>query len=580
LINFAWMKRKTIYFILFFIAPFLMFSQLKSEGFDTLEQNIEELSIINKQEALATIQKMQILASSDSDSSLLIARTLYYEASVNHRQNIVDSTLEKRIREQLIHAAKPSHENNLLMCALELTLLAQEEYSKAFEIALQATENSEALNDSVCMTRSLNMMGIICDKVGLIDMAEEYYMNALNWVEKESPTYYNIKNNIFNYYLFRSHDDDFAFADSLHVLIDEVKERDYKGILLILYINASNYYTYTDDSDDAFQYLTMAKTLCEDNPTIQAIINNNLGYYYLTKKDYDNAFDYFNTALKFVEKYPNSSSFALIYRNFANTYEQIHNADSALYYLKKSMEYDNINDRKTLIMELHRERLSSSLEKAEDKLELAETEIKLKNTQVTITFLSAVCIIIASILLFILFWQKRKSMKQRVLLKEAEAKELFARLEKEQIIQNNQAILLESKLREITSYSLLLSNKNQILRQIQDVSERIPATEKSIKREIKGIIKENLQVENDWNDFMLHFNNVHPEFFERLQNNCPQITRSEQKLAAYIRLGLSTNQIAQMLNVTSESIRSNRYRLRKKIGLEKDENIDTFIQNL
>lgn len=169
-------------------------------------------------------------------------------------------------------------------------------------------------------------------------------------------------------------------------------------------------------------------------------------------------------------------------------------------------------------------------------------------------------------------------MRQLVLLKEAEAKELEIRLQQEQVIQKEKE---ESKLRELTTYSLLLTNKNEVLNKILEVAETISSnTEMDNRKKIETIIHENIRAENDWNDFVIHFEKVHPRFFEKVREYYPDISQSELRLMAYIRIGISTKQISQMLNVTPESIRTSRYRLKKKLTMEKEANLDDFIHSI
>lgn len=550
------------------------------DEFVHLETEVGNLSVINKQKAIACIDKMYSLANQSPDSSLFIARTLYSEASLHYRQNIIDSTLYDKINKGLENVKTPSLEEDLLYCALGNYLLIKEDYSAAFEAFNMANEKAALLNDSLTLTASLNMMGIICDKVRLVDLSEDYYTQALKWAKKNSIIYYSIKNNLFNYQLLREKPDSLFVVESLSNLIEEVKEQEKTGILLILYINAGNFWSDMGDHEKSISFLKMANDLCEDNPQIKSLILHNMGYYYMENKKYKEALNHFMQSLKIQEEYPNSFSISHICRNISYIYEQTNQPDSALLFLRQSLSFDEANNKRSLIMETHRQRLMSSLEQAENSLKESQSEIKLKNKQFSLILISVVGFIIVALLLMIIFLQKRNAMKQQLKLQEAEKNELSLQLEKEQMQQKAQASELENKLREVTSYSLLLSNKNQILHQIKQVCDQLPDSEKTIKRQIKGIVKDNLHIENDWNDFMLHFNDVHPDYFERLNALCPQLTQLEQKLAAYIRLNLSTSQISQMLNVTPESIRSNRYRLRKKLGLDKNENIDNFLQSI
>ena len=191
-------------------------------------------------------------------------------------------------------------------------------------------------------------------------------------------------------------------------------------------------------------------------------------------------------------------------------------------------------------------------------------------------------IIITAALVFTLFWHKKR---QQSLRKDLEKKELETKLENEKHLQQLQARqhqeILEAKAREIASYSLLVSNKNQILQQIADIAKRIPGSLPEAS-EIQNIVKSNINTDKDWEDFMLHFKKIHPCFFQRLKEfPCSnELTENELRLCAYFRIGMSNKQIAQILNVSPESVRMHRYRLKKKFALKEESNLDDFIRNL
>ena len=141
---------------------------------------------------------------------------------------------------------------------------------------------------------------------------------------------------------------------------------------------------------------------------------------------------------------------------------------------------------------------------------------------------------------------------------------------------------MDQKIREITSYSLLLANKNNLLKEIEDLASK--AEEETGNQnclQIKRLIGESLHMDGDyWQQFVGLFTQVNPHFFDNLKQKFPDLTANEIKLCAYIRIGMSSKQIAQMLNLSPESVNKNRYRLRKKLGMEKDEALDKLIASL
>ena len=81
---------------------------------------------------------------------------------------------------------------------------------------------------------------------------------------------------------------------------------------------------------------------------------------------------------------------------------------------------------------------------------------------------------------------------------------------------------------------------------------------------IKKLINENLNFDNDWDSFKIHFNGVHPEFFEKLKSKYPTLSPGELKYCAYFKIQLSNKEIARLLNVTPKAVHIAKYRIKKK----------------
>lgn len=140
--------------------------------------------------------------------------------------------------------------------------------------------------------------------------------------------------------------------------------------------------------------------------------------------------------------------------------------------------------------------------------------------------------------------------------------------------------LLDQKTRQLSSLALQLAQKNHLL---NDLLKEIQEWEKpnaTRKRNAIKLIQSNLTLDEDWNRFQMHFEEVHPGFFDYLQRTYPQLTNSDIKLCAYLRMRLENKEIAQLLNISPKGIETARYRLRKRLDLEKPIRLNEFIQGL
>jgi len=113
-----------------------------------------------------------------------------------------------------------------------------------------------------------------------------------------------------------------------------------------------------------------------------------------------------------------------------------------------------------------------------------------------------------------------------------------------------------------------LVQKGQILQSVRDSLKvlNLEAKEKSesqIRRIVK-VINEDIRLDNNWEQFERHFDQVHVNFLKRLRQAYPNLTANDHKLCAYLRMTLSTKEIATIMNISVRGVEISRYRLRKK----------------
>ena len=89
-----------------------------------------------------------------------------------------------------------------------------------------------------------------------------------------------------------------------------------------------------------------------------------------------------------------------------------------------------------------------------------------------------------------------------------------------------------------------------------------------------------LENNNNWDEFHFYFEQVHPQFYEKLETQYPTLTSKEKRLCAFIALGLSTKEIADITFREVRSCESSRNRLRKKLGVEPDVDLTNFIRQI
>ncbi len=141
---------------------------------------------------------------------------------------------------------------------------------------------------------------------------------------------------------------------------------------------------------------------------------------------------------------------------------------------------------------------------------------------------------------------------------------------------------VDSQAKELASIALQITYKNEVLNQIKTklnkVSQKMihEESKRQVLELIKTIEKDMLQ-EEDWDKFEYHFDQVHEDFIKKIKNNYPDLTPKDLKLCAYLRMNLATKEIAPLLNISVRGVEIHRYRLRKKINIDRETNLTDFL---
>jgi DNA-binding CsgD family transcriptional regulator len=129
---------------------------------------------------------------------------------------------------------------------------------------------------------------------------------------------------------------------------------------------------------------------------------------------------------------------------------------------------------------------------------------------------------------------------------------------------------LETNQRELASSTMYIVQKNELLAklkdQIKELKKQYPDNKYKGLQDIESTLQSSLHLEDGWEKFKLHFEQVHPHFFEELKAKHPKLTKNEIRLCAYFHINLSTKEIASLLNIDPASVRRAKTRLYKKMG--------------
>lgn len=158
--------------------------------------------------------------------------------------------------------------------------------------------------------------------------------------------------------------------------------------------------------------------------------------------------------------------------------------------------------------------------------------------------------------------------------------ELFQKNENEQQLKNE----IEFKLKELTAFTLNMIQKKEMLEKIKAeielVKEKTTGENRSHLTRIISTINFSQHLDKDWCNFKLYFEQVHQGFFDNLQASYPDLNSNDLKLCALIKLNLDTKQIASVMDISPESAKVAKYRIRKKLGLTGQDNLTMFFATI
>jgi len=146
------------------------------------------------------------------------------------------------------------------------------------------------------------------------------------------------------------------------------------------------------------------------------------------------------------------------------------------------------------------------------------------------------------------------------------------RLNSEIIYKSKQ--LADSTISVIEKKDLLQKIKKEISSQKEILGTQYP--NKYYDRIIR-IIDESLNSDNDWEVFQNNFNRAHNYFFKNISAKHKELTPNDLRLCAYLKMNLSSKEIASLMNVSTKTIEVARYRIRKKMNLNKEDNLTNYI---
>lgn len=451
------------------------------------------------------------------------------------------------------------------------TYSSMSEYNTALEYYFESLKLCEDIGLERGISANLGNIGLAYFEMDEDEKARQYYERALainERIENRSSLSTNYNN------LGLLHGDRGRFKEALSYHFKALKLRKELGYTLRVANSLNNIgrvYMQQNKHDQALDYLNRALQVnAEEDKDLSSIIHENMAKTYLSSGQYDSALVHSKHTLTLSQDYGSKLGVKVGYELLTEIYAKLDNYEKAfesqgrLMAVKDSIlnaeKSRQINELQTKYETRQKEQEIALLEKEK------EQEAMLRNA-----FMAGLVLI--GIIGFLVYNRQRLKIKKNSA--ELENKKLKERqLEKDLLFKN----------RQLTTHSLHLVQKNEAMKELKEQIEVLKKKDNgSFSRDFQKLenkIDYSFNLDEDWKEFKLYFEEVHTGFFDALKEQFPDLTPNELRLSALAKLNLSIKETATILGITPDSVKTARYRLRKKLNMETEENLTDFMMEV
>ena len=458
-------------------------------------------------------------------------------------------------------------------------------YGKALENYFHSRDLFNELSDSLGIATTSTNIGMVY--ISQFDtMALDYFKQSKKYYEKtdDQKRLARVLGNIgFHFYNQESYDSALIYFNQ-SLMIHQKRENDF-GIAL-QHHNIGDTYLTSSDYDVAFGHLQKSIELKKKLSLFSGLASsyNSMGELFRKKGDFDQAVFYYKLGLSFADSVSSKNYMRIINDNLYKV--EINRGD-----FEKAMEYQKVfyNVRIASLeeqkgSEIKQIEITYKLKEKESELSLANQQLQVQSNSKNFLLAIITLLVISGVIIYLGQTSRFRKARQ---LQQAKENLNTAELENGKLREQELKNQLEFRNKELTSFTINFIQKNELLEELKALSENLLKISHNLNEDQKAdlnrisrTISLNLNREKDWEDFKLYFENVHKDFFIILKNRFSDLTGTDLKISAMIRLNLNMKETANIMGISLESIKKSRYRLRKKFNLEHEENLFDFLMEI
>ncbi len=504
------------------------------------------------------------------------------------------------------------------------------EYQLAHQSAANALKIYRSLSDSAGILGTLMNDAKVFNNTGDKEKAMQLYFDALKYTEKVKDTLktgqlYGLIANVYMdidrdekgkvYYRkairkLKAYQNTSLYADNLNnygiVFYDEqvydsalffyTKALDvYRRIeqtdaIAVGYQNIGITYVFLDSIGKGLQFLKHAKAIFKSLKLQRdlASVYVDLGRAYIEVNRFDSADYYLGQALEVSSEIHQAfyKKEALLLRY--KMYEEAGDFEAALKAFKKYVTFKDSLDNKEMRENFQELEVKyQTIQHEKEIIHLKDQEL-LDRAEKRLLIFGIIGLLLFFILILSLILVRRKKdmqiHRQKIVVHQKEKALARAELAQREAHEKQLENELEFKTKQLATHALNMMQKNKLLQDItEDIERRIKSPDcknREAMIQVRHSLKQGLNVERDWDLFKLYFEQINERFFDELKKINLKLTGNDYKLCALIKLNMSVKEMASVMNISADSLKNARYRLKKKLKLRAEERLNTFIGNI
>ena len=506
----------------------------------------------------------------------ILKASLINEESIQQQQNKLEPNIKPEMKPLVMEFLAKSMEeaylsgDNWLIAQTSITYGHFCSAIKELEYAVTYTMNGLEINEKNSFENSpidYQVVGELLYKIREYEESVQFSLKALKiWefgqVQKDIQRMMWACNTIaLGFHRLQNYDSAFFYYNKAMLYADELKLDIWKGIISG---NMGQIYFAQKKYDTALTLLQTDYNISKKDKLYDNAANS-LQWAARTQLQLGNnevALQYVREAFYLLEKIPNMNYLRNTYQAATEVFKSLENYDSAFYYNTK---YGALNDSLERVVALSGIAVSKARANDEKSRYRIQSLQKEKEKQVFQRNILIAAIILFGVVGFLVITKQRLKAKLEV----ARAEQEKQRMQQEMVFAREQLNMFTENIVEKT---------NMIEKLEEQVRDKTVSTEQQML--ITELGQQTILTEDDWIKFKILFEKIYPTFFKQIKKTAPDITLAEMRMAALVLLQLTSKQTAAILGISVDSVHKTRQRLRQRLQLNSDINLDDYIAGI